>query len=552
LVALKLHFKFENDSMKIRPLLFFLSTLALLTSCRKDFEEIDTNPEGFTTATDGSLFNGIIQSLMLSGNEQFYINNEILYAQTQQAALTQAAWGNYTIGTEDMWAGYYKSLPSVRELEKRFASYPPSAAVTNMKAILMIVKAYKTFKLTDIFGDIPYSGAGFGYQDLTKLYPPYDAQRDIYLSLFDDLEWAAANISDTATNVEPYTTFARFDKLFNGDLSMWRKFANSLRLRHAMRMSEKEPVLAADIIGDIIANNLPLLLGYDFITPVLESACIWPAANGISNSSVSWSFREHNGLRMGSNVWHQFSYTDDPGGSGIFDPRAYIFFEGDQNEQWIPFPQLPESGTPSSQGIPYGSHRDDVGNYHIKNNVNYSPFNFFIIGDENNMPIILMTGAEVHFILAEAYFRGIGVAVNPDQADIEYMNGINASVTWWKNLSERLRLPLSGVKFGDKITIPANLNAATVLNRFGSWNATTDAEKLAFIYTQRWIDSFRQPWEAYAEARRTGMAPREGDPIGHFRMPYPPSEAQYNAANMNAAKQRQGGDDSSVKIWWMR
>jgi hypothetical protein len=538
--------------MKIRPLLFFLSTLALLTSCRKDFEEIDTNPEGFTTATDGSLFNGIIQSLMLSGNEQFYINNEILYAQTQQAALTQAAWGNYTIGTEDMWAGYYKSLPSVRELEKRFASYPPSAAVTNMKAILMIVKAYKTFKLTDIFGDIPYSGAGFGYQDLTKLYPPYDAQREIYLSLFDDLEWAAANISDTATNVEPYTTFARFDKLFNGDLSMWRKFANSLRLRHAMRMSEKEPVLAADIIGDIIANNLPLLLGYDFITPVLESACIWPAANGISNSSVSWSFREHNGLRMGSNVWHQFSYTDDPGGSGIFDPRAYIFFEGDQNEQWIPFPQLPESGTPSSQGIPYGSHRDDVGNYHIKNNVNYSPFNFFIIGDENNMPIILMTGAEVHFILAEAYFRGIGVAVNPDQADIEYMNGINASVTWWKNLSERLRLPLSGVKFGDKITIPANLNAATVLNRFGSWNATTDAEKLAFIYTQRWIDSFRQPWEAYAEARRTGMAPREGDPIGHFRMPYPPSEAQYNAANMNAAKQRQGGDDSSVKIWWMR
>jgi hypothetical protein len=253
---------------------------------------------------------------------------------------------------------------------------------------------------------------------------------------------------------------------------------------------------------------------------------------------------------MGSNIWHQFSFTDDPAGAGIFDPRAYIFFEGDQNEQWIPYPQLPESGTPSSQGIPYGSHRDDVGNYHIKNNVNYSPFNFFLIGDESNMPIILMTGAEVHFILAEAYFRGIGVAVDPDQADIEYMNGINASVTWWKNLSERLRLPLSGVKFGDKITIPPHLNAATVLNRFGSWNATTDAEKLAFIYTQRWIDSFRQPWEAYAEARRTGMTPGEGDPIGHFRMPYPPSEAQYNAANMNAAKQRQGGDDQTVKMWW--
>jgi len=539
-------------TMKIKLIPVFLIAIALFTSCRKDFEEIDTNPQGFTNATDGSLFNGIIQSLMLTGNEQFYINNEILYTQTQQAALTKAAWGNYTIGTEDMWSNYYKALPSFRELERKFATYTPSAAVTNMKAMLTIVKAYKTFKMTDIFGDIPYSEAGYGYQDLTKLYPVYDTQRDIYLSLLSDLEWAATSINDTAASAEPFTTFAKFDKLFNGNLGMWRKFANSLRLRYAMRMSDKEPELAAGIIGDIVINQQPILLGYDFITSVLESACIWPAANSINNNSVSWSFREHNGLRMGSNIWHQFSSDDDPAGGGIFDPRAYIFFEGDQNEQWVPFPQIPESGTPPAQGIPYGSHRDDIGNYHIKNNVNYSPFNFFLIGDENNMPIILMTGAEVHFILAEAYLRGIGVPVDPDQADIEYMNGINASVEWWMGLSERLRLPISGVRFGDKITIPGNLGSASVLMRFGSWNATSDEEKLAFIYTQRWIDAFRQPWEAYAEARRTGMTPREGGPIAHFRMPYPPSEIQYNSVNMNAAQQRQGGDDPTVKMWWMK
>lgn len=168
------------------------------------------------------------------------------------------------------------------------------------------------------------------------------------------------------------------------------------------------------------------------------------------------------------------------------------------------------------------------------------------------MPVILMTGAEVHFILAEAYLRGIGVPVDPDLADIEYMNGINASVEWWMELSERLRLPLSGVKFTDKITIPGNLGSASVLMRFGSWNATTDQEKLEFIHTQRWIDAFRQPWEAYAEARRTGLTPREGEPISHFRLPYPPSEIQYNTVNMNEAKQRQGGDDPSVKMWWMK
>lgn len=537
--------------MKIKYIFLLLCVAVTFSSCRKDFEEIDTNPQGFTTASDGSLFNGVIQSLMLTWNEQFYINNEILYAQTQQAALTSAAWGNYTLGTEDIWQNYYTTLPAIRELEKRFNTYPNTAATQNMKAMLGIVKAYKTFKLTDLFGDVPYTEAGYGYQDLNNLYPAYDSQREIYLSLLDDLATAAETINDTAARIEPFTTFASFDKLFNGNLAQWRKFANSLRLRHAMRMSEKEPELAGEIIAEIIENDLPVLYGYDFITPLLESACIWPGANGFSNESVSWSFREHNGLRMGSNIWHQLSTGDDPDGANIFDPRAYIFFEGDQNDQWMPYPQIPDATTPSSGGIPYGSHRDDLGNYHIKNNVNYSPFNFFIVADVNNMPIILMTGAEVHFIKAEAYFRGIGVAEDRTAADIEYMNGINASVEWWMNLSTRLRLPVSGVTFDSKITIPPNLKAASVLTHFGSWNATTDEQKLQFIYTQRWLDAFRQPWEAYAEARRTGMTPREGEAINHFRMPYPPSETQYNSANLNDAIAAQGGDSPQNKIWWI-
>lgn len=532
--------------------IFFLIGLSLLViSCRKDFEAIDTNPQGFTTASDGSLFNGIIQSLLLTGNEQFYVNNEILYKQTQQAALTKAAWGNFTIGTEDIWGSYYKTLPSVRELEKRFEGYGPSPSVTNMKAMLAIVLAYKTFKLTDLFGDVPFSEAGYGFQDLKYLHPKYDTQREIYLKLLDDLAWAAENINDTTAKVEPFKTFASFDKLFNGDLTRWRKFANSMRLRYAMRMSAKEPEMAGEIIKDIVENNLPVLLGYDFTSSALESACMWPAGNGFNNNSLSWSFREHNGLRMGTNIWHRFSTTDEPDGSGIFDPRAYIYFEGDQTNSWKPFPQIPDESTPSSQGLPYGSHRDDKDNYNIKSNVNYSPFNFFIIADENFMPVILMTGAEVHFIKAEAYFRGIGVAMDKDMADIEYMNGVNSSVEWWLNIAAQMRLPLSGVTFGEKIAIPSDLNAVSVLNHYGSWNAATEDEKLSYIYTQRWIDAFRQPWEAYAEVRRTSLIPHEGEVLNHFRMPYPPSENQYNSANWAEARSRQGGDETNVKIWWM-
>lgn len=534
-------------SLIILPLLFTLA------SCTKDFEEINTNPQGFTTASDGSLFNGVIESLVLTGNEQFYINNEILYKQTQLAALTKEAWGNYTIGTEALWENYYKILPSVRELEKRFDEAEPSASITNMKAMLDIVFAYKTLKMTDLFGDMPVSKAGYGFQSLEDLHPKYDTQRDIYLSMLDKLRVADSLINDTAVQVEPFLSFKSFDKLFKGDLSMWRKFANSLRLRYAMRMVNREPEIAGNIISDIIGNNRPVLLGYDFTSPVLESACLWPAAAGFKNESLNWSFREHNNLRMGTNLWHQLSANDNADGSGIFDPRAYIFFEPDGNNLWTPYPQLPDNTTPSSGGVPYGEHRDDAGNFNIKGeNCIYSPFNYFLIRDQDYMPIIFITGAEVHFIKAEAYFRGIGVAQDRDMADIEYMNGINASVEWWRKVAESSQLPLSGLKFRDMVSIPQNLNAAKVLMHFGSWNATTDEEFLGFIYTQCWIDMFRQPWDAYALARRTGMTPREGDALNHFRMPYPPSEKQYNTENCNEAISRQGGDSPQSKLWWAK
>lgn len=534
-------------SLIILPLLFTLA------SCTKDFEEINTNPQGFTTASDGSLFNGVIESLVLTGNEQFYINNEILYKQTQLAALTKEAWGNYTIGTEALWENYFKILPSVRELEKRFDEAEPSASITNMKAMLNIVFAYKTLKMTDLFGDMPVSKAGYGFQSLEDLHPKYDTQRDIYLSMLDKLKVADSLINDTAVQVEPFLSFKSFDKLFKGDLSMWRKFANSLRLRYAMRMVNRDPEIAGNIISDIIGNNRPVLLGYDFTSPVLESACLWPAAAGFKNESLNWSFREHNNLRMGTNLWHQLSANDNADGSGIFDPRAYIFFEPDGNNLWTPYPQLPDNTTPSSGGVPYGEHRDDAGNFNIKGeNCIYSPFNYFLIRDQDYMSIIFITGAEVHFIKAEAYFRGIGVAQDRDMADIEYMNGINASVEWWRKVAESSQLPLSGLKFRDMVSIPQNLNAAKVLMHFGSWNATTDEEFLGFIYTQCWIDMFRQPWDAYALARRTGMTPREGDALNHFRMPYPPSEKQYNTENCNEAISRQGGDSPQSKLWWVK
>lgn len=532
---------------------YLLVLFFLLGSCTKDFEEINTNPNGFTTASSGSLFNGIIESLVLTGNEQFYINNEILYKQTQLSALTKEAWGNSSLGTDEMWKNYYLSLPSFRELEDRFEKMSQTGEVQNMKAMLKIAYAYKSFKITDIFGDMPFFDAGYGFQDLEYLRPKFDSQESIYKYLLDELKWCDENISDTATSQEPFLTFSGFDRLFNGDMLEWQKFANSMRLRYALRMSEKEPELAGQIIKEIVENGRPVFEGNNNVGFVGESAAIWPASMGFKNGSLNWSFREHKNLRMGTNIWHQLSLNDSTNGDGIFDPRAYIFFETNNANEWVAFPQNPEQTTPTAGGIPYDSHRDQAGAFQIKGETNiYSPFNYFVVRDEDFMPIPLITGSEVHFILAEAYFRGIGLPQDPATADVEYMDGMNSSINWWMQVANNSKLPSSGLAFPDMISIPEDLGPFSVQNVFGSWNATSEEEKLEFIYTQRWLDAFRQPWEAYALARRTGKTPREGEPIDHFRLPYPPSEAEYNSANWSDAIANQGGGDTpEYKLWWI-
>ncbi len=537
--------------------LLFTFLMLVSSACKKDFGDLNSDPHGFTTASDGSLFNGVIQSLVPPGNEYMYLLNEIIYKQTQLAALTYEAWGNFGLGSEDLWASLYLSLPEIRELERRFEAMEASPELDNMKAMLKIVKAYKAFKLTDIYGDIPLSMAGYGFTEISNeyLYPKYDRQEEIYLYLLEELQWADEHIDPVAVSQEPFNTFKSYDQLFKGDMHLWQKLANSLRLRHAMRMHEKSPVEAAAIIKDIIDNERPLLQGYDFITEVLESACLWPAEVGFSNYGHNWAFHEHKNLRMGSNVWQQMAAHDSADGSGIFDPRAYVFFEGNNSLDWKPYPQLSPSGIPAPGGIPYGYHRDDINfpeAYFIKGEDNiYSPVNYFLVRSYNSVPVILMTGAEVHYIKAEAYLRGIGVAQDVDLGEIEYLNGISSSVAWWTNTSNSFRLPNAQIAKPAFNPIPDHLNIASVVNVFGMWNAPTDEEKLEFLYTQRWLDLFWQPWQAYALARRTAKTPREGAALNHYRLPYPDTESIYNKASMMDAVSHQGGAQPENKIWWI-
>lgn len=516
--------------------------IALLTApaCEKGFEELNRNPF-YPTQTDiGPLFNTVVNSLRLGWNEQFYMHNETLYGLTQQAALTAATFQNINIGTEEAWSSYYRALAHIREIERRLDEMDTEPqALDNARAMVKILLAYKTFRLTDLFGDIPFSDAGRGFESLEYARPKFDAQEEIYKYLMGELEWAAGHINTapeaTTPSGTPYVSFGDFDNLFNGDMLLWKRFANSLRLRHAMRMVEKDPGYATPIIRDILENNQPLIREG-------EDVLMSPAAQDWRNESVNWSFREHNKLRMGTTVWNLLSSSNDTGGSGIYDPRAYIFFETNNANEWAAFPQIPEPGTPPSGGIPYQPHRDV--NYSAKGASNiYSPFNYYLIRDERDIPEVILTAAEVHFLKAEAYLRGLGVGMDAGEAEGEYTLGVAASIQFWQNVMLNCGI------WANKSPILTQGEIFAVTNHPRVSIFTTD-KKLEFIYAQRWLDAFRQPWEAYALARRTGLTPREGPPLAHFRFPYPPSEAENNSGNWAAQVSKMVEDSERVKVWW--
>lgn len=535
--------------------LLFISLFILLIpfSCKKDFEEINKNPNGFTTASDGSLFNAVLSSLKAGWNEQLYVNVSVLYRENQQMALPQVRWNNYTLGTEEIWSNYYTLLPNLRELEKRFQQLDTTAAeVKNMMAMEKIILAFKTFKITDLFGDIPFSEAGYGFQDVNLLHPKFDSQENIYKSLLNELKWAADNIDVDATVNEPILTFLQFDNLFFKDLLKWKKFANALRLRYAMRMSDKEAALAGEIINDVLQNHKPAFGINEFgqlVDDADECATLTPSFLGYRNESKGWSFNQSKDARMGTTIWHLLAKHDSTDGSGIFDPRAYYFYDTNNNGKWVAYPNNPPDGTPDG-GIPYEYHRDI--NYTIKGaDCLYSPVNYYLARDMDFQPDILISGSEVLFILAEAYQRGIGVPKDAAMAYSAMRDGIQLSLTIWNSIMSNSRLP-EGAPFSNNITVPSNLGVFTIeFQIYNTFFNGSDHDKLHTIYSQCWLDMFRQPQEAFALARRTGNTPYDGIPSQVYRFPIPLSEVSYNQSNYSSAF-GSSGDNMNLKMWWMK
>jgi hypothetical protein len=529
-----------NKSIKI--LLLVLSVTVF--SCKEGFEDINAAWDKPTQASTPEVFNAVVSSLPLTAGEQSVMNSWI-YPITQQAVVSTGGAYPYDNARNAVWQNYYFTLANIRILEDRISKEANPSSYNNVSAMLKTINAYKAFKATNYYGDMPYSEAGYAALTADKgagVYKAkYDTQQSIYKAILDDLNWAVDNLTTNAGQV----SLGSYETLLDGNVEHWIKFANSLRLYIALTAYDKDQAMATPYIAASMAK--PFLTGG-------ESVAIWPAKRGLSLQWREWSFNANCYLRMGSTMWENMSSTNAKDGSGIFDPRAKVFFEANNAGEWVAYPQNPTGGV-SEGGLPYDRAR--YTDWAAKAGTLYSPFNLYFVQDMTSIPEPILTVAQVHLLKAEAYNRGIGVTANQTQAKAEYEAGIKASVDLWKSVA--FNSPVWTVGKPASATATAAEMTAILANSKVAYNTANVADGLKKIYTQLWIDQFRQPFDAWTLKRRTGDATPMStvNPqiyqqtfAGFQKFLYPEDELTYNAQNFMSATG--GVNQNTTKLWFAK
>ena len=516
-----------------------IGLILTLASCKKNFETINTPPEGATTASTPEVFNAIVSSLPLTAGE-YSVQNAWIYPITQQGITTSASGAYpYDNAKAPVWSNYYSTLANYRLLQSRISATTDTTTMNNISGMLRTIMAYKTFRTTNYFGDMPYFKAGYAPLNGASGYKTvYDKQADIYAAILTDLKWAVDNFSTASTQV----SVGSYETFLQNDIAMWTKFANSLRLYIAVTMYDKNSTLAATHITEALSK--PLLADG-------EDVGLWPAKiSGLQFQWRQWSFSANCYLRLGTTMWGLMSSSNATDGSGIFDMRAKLFFEPNNAGQWVAYPQ---NSTPGDGGAPYSTDRftdwtkKGVG-------CTYSPFNLYFEQDMTTIPELMLTAAQVHFIKAEVYNRGIGATANAATAQTEYNAGIAASLNMWKSIAFNSAV-WTVSKPAAAAATTAEITAVTT-NTVTAYNLGDASAALNQIYAQLWIDQYRQPGDAWTLLRRTGgKTPMSSSNAAYYtglwgkynRFVYPDDEVSYNYDNWKAVT---GGTDlNTTKIW---
>jgi len=403
-------------------------------------------------------------------------------------------------------------------------------------SIALIWKCFVMQRITDYWGPVPYLDAGTG-----KAVIQFDSQKDIYYYMINDLVNASSALTAELQNKPNLNVFGSADMLFKGDVGKWIKFANSLRLRMAIRISKVDPGKAkteaeAAVAGGLMENNSD--------NAMLDVTQIVSGANGLSNM---WAYF--------ANI---MSASMESLLMGYKDPRVGIYFNK------VDPANIAESFPAEVKG--------NAGGYHgMSNGFESVHFAFFrahsLVGDRwhddnwNVTPINYMHSAEVWFLRAEGSWLGWNMGSGTMKEF--YEKGIRNSISQWRpDLSSD-----SIQKFTNSTLLPIAPNnypyydpPMTDIPVKFSDNRDKQYEQ---IITQKWLSIYPESMEAWAEYRRTRLPklyPKKNSTNGNVlvtkgmiitRLPYPDSEKNSQPDEIAKAVTLLGGPDKeSTPLWW--
>ena len=487
---------------KFKTLYFALSLAMFLPfGCTKGFDELNINPNAPTKVDTDYLFNRCV--IRTFDDYLVGVNTEIwsLMVWTQQLADLagiQQQGVEYSYGNEwaeQTWTVWYTDV--VANLNEIIRLTEDDETLVNKLAVARIWKVYVFHRITDLWGDVPYSEAGNGNSQTDKnLTPIYDTQSEIYEDMLSELKEASSSLNND------YQTYDASDPIYNGDINSWRRLANSLRLRLAIRISTANPTHAREVVEELMVEN-------DFITSNADAA-YFPFSSEARSPFFSLYDLNQGERRPSYFLVEKLKSTNDP--------RLIVFTEKAAISQIL--------GTDIYEGVPNLLTFEEI------ENENFSDISTSTVGTrflDIDKKGIIFSFSELCFLQAEVAMKGWGAPLSAEQ---HYENGIVSSMEYYGIESDSTTNYLAGI---------------------GSFDGTTEQ-----IINQKWLALlYQDPYESYAEYRRTGfpvLFQYDGSEVNENDFPqriaYPQSEINLNRTNVTAVGE--GINDSKTKLWWAK
>lgn len=470
----------------------FSITVAVLAigSCRKDMSDLNRNPKAATEVPGEALFSNAQKNfadILTTPN----VNNNIFEFISQYwAATTYPQESRYDLANRNIpqnwWTIIYRDV--LRDLDESISlmteaeaiTEPQQVSKTNKIAIAKVLWVHAYSTLLNTFGDIPYTEA----LDVANSTPKYDDQETVYAALLDTLNASIAAMDESGES------FGSQDLIYQGDVSHWYRYANSLKLRLAMNLADVQPAraraLAEEAAPNVFTSNADNA-SFNYLTTPPNTNPIW--TNLVQSNRND--FVPANTLVNAMNT--------------LNDPRRRFYFTLDPNDKY-------------SGGV-YGAGNSFSNFSHVNENIT-----------EPDFPSLLLDYAEVEFLLAEAAARGYNVG---GSAAEHYNRGVTASIQYWGGTAAEATAYLA----------QPSVNYATAPGDF--------KQKIG---TQAWLALYLRGFDAWTSWRRLDYPaltkPASAITEIPIRYTYPSNEQNLNQENYDAASTAIGGDEVTTPLFW--